>query len=339
MAKMFYSEDCDLSRLDGKKIAIIGYGSQGHAHAMNLKDSGADVVVGLREGSRRIAKAQAAGLTVMTVQDAAKAADIVMVLVNDEVAADVYKDSIAPYLEEGNYVAFAHGFNIRYGLVDPAPGINVFMAAPKGPGHTVRGQYVAGKGVPCLVAVERDPSGDTLDVALAYIAGIGGARAGVMQTTMYEETETDLFGEQTVLCGGVVDLMRCGFEVLVEAGYQPENAYFECVHEMKLIVDLIVQGGVAGMNYSVSDTAEFGEYVSGPRVIPAEETKARMRAVLADIKDGSFAGKWIDENKNGRAFFNSKRDELGKHQMEIVGDQLRRSMLWTSQTDLDSASN
>ena len=339
MAKMYYSEDCDLSKLNGKKVAIIGYGSQGHAHAMNLKDSGVDVIVGLRPGSRRIAEAEAAGITVMTVEEAAKAADIVMILINDEIAADVYKASIAPNLEPGNYVAFAHGFNIRYKQIDPAEGINVFMAAPKGPGHTVRGQYVAGKGVPCLVAVERDPSGDTLDVALAYIAGIGGARAGIMQTTMYEETETDLFGEQTVLCGGVVDLMRCGFEVLVEAGYQPENAYFECVHEMKLIVDLIVQGGVAGMNYSISDTAEFGEYVSGPRVIPVEQTKANMRAVLSDIQDGTFAGRWIAENKNGRTFFNSKRDQLGKHQMEIVGDQLRKSMLWTGSNDLDSASN
>ena len=328
MAKMFYEQDCDLSKLDGKKVAIIGYGSQGHAHAMNLKDSGVDVCVGLRAGSKSIAAAEAA-----------EWADIVMMLINDEVAASVYNKSIAPHLVEGNYVAFAHGFNIRYKQIVPAEGVNVFMAAPKGPGHTVRSTYVAGKGVPCLVAVECDPSGDTLDVALAYIAGIGGARAGIMQTTMYEETETDLFGEQTVLCGGLVDLMQCGFEVLVEAGYQPENAYFECIHEVKLIVDLINKGGVQAMNYSISDTAEFGEYVSGPRVLPHDEVKANMRKVLSDIQDGTFAGRWIAENKNGRTFFNSKRDLLAKHQMEVVGAELRENMLWKDDSDLDTASN
>ena len=318
MAKMYYEQDCDLSKLDGKKVAIIGYGSQGHAHAMNLKDSGVDVCVGLRAGSKSIAAAEAAGLPVKTVEEAAEWADIVMMLINDEVAAAVYNKSIAPHLSEG---------------------INVFMAAPKGPGHTVRSTYVAGKGVPCLVAVECDPSGDTLDVALAYIAGIGGARAGIMQTTMYEETETDLFGEQTVLCGGLVDLMQCGFEVLVEAGYQPENAYFECIHEVKLIVDLINKGGVQAMNYSISDTAEFGEYVSGPRVLPHDEVKANMRKVLSDIQDGTFAGRWIAENKNGRTFFNSKRDLLAKHQMEVVGAELRENMLWKDDSDLDTASN
>ena len=339
MAKMFYEQDCDLSKLDGKKVAIIGYGSQGHAHAMNLKDSGVDVCVGLRAGSKSIAAAEAAGLPVKTVEEAAEWADIVMMLINDEVAASVYNKSIAPHLVEGNYVAFAHGFNIRYKQIVPAEGVNVFMAAPKGPGHTVRSTYVAGKGVPCLVAVECDPSGDTLDVALAYIAGIGGARAGIMQTTMYEETETDLFGEQTVLCGGLVDLMQCGFEVLVEAGYQPENAYFECIHEVKLIVDLINKGGVQAMNYSISDTAEFGEYVSGPRVLPHDEVKANMRKVLSDIQDGTFAGRWIAENKNGRTFFNSKRDLLAKHQMEVVGAELRENMLWKDDSDLDTASN
>jgi ketol-acid reductoisomerase len=339
MAKMYYEKDCDLSKLDGKKIAIIGYGSQGHAHALNLKDSGCEVCVGLRAGSKNIPVAEEAGLAVKTIEEAAAWADIVMMLINDEVAADVYRNSVAPNLEAGNYVAFAHGFNIRYQQINPAEGINVFMAAPKGPGHTVRSTYVNGKGVPCLVAVERDPSGDTLDVALAYIAGIGGARAGIMQTTMYEETETDLFGEQTVLCGGVVDLMQCGFEVLVEAGYQPENAYFECIHEMKLIVDLINKGGIAAMNYSISDTAEFGEYVSGPRVLPHDQVKANMRAVLADIQDGTFAGRWIAENKNGRTFFNSKRHNLAQHQMEIVGKQLRDEMLWKNDTDLDTASN
>ena len=255
MAKMYYEKDCELSYLNGKKIAIIGYGSQGHAHALNLKDSGCDVCVGLRQGSKNWANAEKAGLTVKTVPEAAKWADIVMILINDEVQADVYKKDIAPYLEEGNALAFAHGFNIRYQQIVPPAGVDVFMAAPKGPGHTVRSQYVNGKGVPCLVAVEQNATGNAMKIALAYIAGIGGARAGVMETTFHDETETDLFGEQAVLCGGVVDLMRCGFETLVEAGYEPENAYFECIHEMKLIIDLINKGGVAAMNYSISDTA------------------------------------------------------------------------------------
>lgn len=339
MAKMYYEKDCDINNLKGKKIAIVGYGSQGHAHALNLKDSGMDVVVGLRAGSKSIEKAEAAGLKTMSVEDAAKWADIVMILINDEVAADVYRKSIAPNLEPGNAIAFAHGFNIRYQQIVPRPDIDVFMAAPKGPGHTVRSQFVAGKGVPCLVAVEQDATGRAKDIALAYIAGIGGARAGIMETTMYEETETDLFGEQCVICGGVADLMRCGFEVLVEAGYQPENAYFECIHEMKLIVDLINKGGIAAMNYSISDTAEYGEYVSGPRVLDPEKVKANMRAVLSDIQDGTFAGRWIAENKNGRTFFNSKRNALAKHQMEIVGKDLRQKMLWKNDQDLDSASN
>lgn len=339
MAKMYYEKDCDINNLKGKKIAIIGYGSQGHAHALNLKDSGMDVVVGLRAGSKSIEKAEAAGLKTMSVEDAAKWADIVMILINDEVAADVYRKSIAPNLEPGNAIAFAHGFNIRYQQIVPRPDIDVFMAAPKGPGHTVRSQFVAGKGVPCLVAVEQDATGRAKDIALAYIAGIGGARAGIMETTMYEETETDLFGEQCVICGGVADLMRCGFEVLVEAGYQPENAYFECIHEMKLIVDLINKGGIAAMNYSISDTAEYGEYISGPRVLDPEKVKANMRAVLSDIQDGTFAGRWIAENKNGRTFFNSKRNALAKHQMEIVGKDLRQKMLWKNDQDLDSASN
>ena len=339
MARMFYEKDCDINVLTGKKITIVGYGSQGHAHALNLKDSGCDVCVALRAGSKNWAAAEAAGLKVMTVAEAAKWGDIIMMLINDEVQAEVYKRDIEPNLEPGNAIAFAHGFNIRYKQIVAPAGVDVFMAAPKGPGHTVRSQYVAGKGVPCLVAVEQDATGKCMDIALAYIAGIGGARAGVLQTTMNEETETDLFGEQTVLCGGVVDLMRCGFEVLVEAGYAPENAYFECIHEMKLIIDLVNKGGVAMMNYSVSDTAEFGEYVSGPRVIPHEETKARMRAVLSDIQDGTFAGRWIAENKNGRPFFNSKRDQLAKHQMEIVGAELRDKMLWKADANLDTASN
>ena len=339
MARMFYEKDCDINVLTGKKITIVGYGSQGHAHALNLKDSGCDVCVALRAGSKNWAEAEKAGLKVMTVAEAAKWGDIIMILINDEVQAEVYKRDIEPNLEPGNAIAFAHGFNIRYKQIVAPAGVDVFMAAPKGPGHTVRSQYVAGKGVPCLVAVEQDATGKCMDIALAYIAGIGGARAGVLQTTMNEETETDLFGEQTVLCGGVVDLMRCGFEVLIEAGYAPENAYFECIHEMKLIIDLVNKAGMGGMNFSISDTAEFGEYVSGPRVIPHDETKARLRAVLSDIQDGTFAGRWIAENKNGRPFFNSKRAQRAKHQMEIVGAELRDNMLWKADTNLDTASN
>lgn len=339
MAKMYYEKDCDIRKLDGKTIAIIGYGSQGHAHAQNLRDSGLNVIVGLRQGGKSWPLAEKDGFTVMPVAEATKAADVIMILINDEAQADMYKKDIAPNLSEGKAIAFAHGFNIRYQQIVPPSNVDVFMAAPKGPGHTVRSQYVAGKGVPCLVAIEQDATGKAYDVALAYIAGIGGARAGILETTMNEETETDLFGEQTVLCGGLVDLMRCGFETLVEAGYAPENAYFECIHEVKLIVDLINKGGVAAMNFSISDTAEFGEYVSGPRVLPYEETKANMKAVLTDIQDGTFAGKWIAENKNGRTFFNSKRTALAKHPMEVVGQELREKMLWKTDTDLDTASN
>ena len=339
MVKMYYEKDCNLDALNGKVIAIIGYGSQGHAHALNLRDSGCNVIIGLRKGGKSWPVAEKDGFEVYTVAEAAKKADIVMILINDEVQAAVYKSEIAPNLEPGNALAFAHGFNIRYKQIVAPEGVDVFMAAPKGPGHTVRGTYVNGKGVPCLIAVEQDATGKAYDIALAYIAGIGGARAGILETTMDEETETDLFGEQTVLCGGVVDLMQCGFEVLVEAGYKPENAYFECIHEMKLIIDLINKGGIAAMNYSISDTAEFGEYVSGPRVLPHDEVKANMRKVLADIQDGTFAGKWIAENKNGRTFFNSKRAQLAKHEMEVVGKRLRDEMLWKNDTDLDSASN
>ena len=338
MATMYYEKDCDISVLTGKTIAIVGYGSQGHAHAMNLRDSGCDVIIGLRPG-KSWTKAEEDGFTVYTVAEATQKADIIMILINDERQAELYNESIAPNLTEGKAIAFAHGFNIRYQLIVPPKGVDVFMAAPKGPGHTVRSQYVAGKGVPCLVAVEQNETGNAYKIALAYIAGIGGARAGIMETTFHDETETDLFGEQTVLCGGVVDLMRCGFETLVEAGYAPENAYFECIHELKLIIDLINKGGVAAMNYSISDTAEFGEYVSGPRVIPYEQTKANMKAVLSDIQDGTFAGKWIAENKNGRTFFNSKRAQLKKHQMEIVGEELRKNMIWGGDADLDTASN
>ena len=339
MAKMFYEKDCDLGKLDGKVIGIVGYGSQGHAHALNLRDSGCNVIIGLRKEGKSWPVAEKDGFEVMTVPELTQKADIIMILINDEKQADMFNQDIRPYLTEGKAIAFAHGFNIRYKLITPPKGVDVFMAAPKGPGHTVRSQYVAGKGVPSLVAVEQDATGHAWDIALAYIAGIGGARAGIMQTTMDEETETDLFGEQAVLCGGVVELMRCGFETLVEAGYQPENAYFECIHEMKLIIDLINKGGVAAMNYSISDTAEYGEYVSGPRVIPYEQTKANMKAVLNDIQDGTFAGKWIAENKNGRCYFNSRRGILAKHEMEVVGEQLRSQMLWKNDNNLDNASN
>ena len=339
MAKMYYEKDCDLGKLDGKKIAVIGYGSQGHAHAMNLKDSGCDVCVGLRQGSRHWADAEGAGLKVMTVADAAKWGDIVMILVNDEVQAEVYRRDIAPNLEAGNALMFAHGFNIHFRQIVPPADVDVLMIAPKGPGHTVRSTYVNGKGVPCLLAVEQNATGKAVDIGLAYAAGIGGARGGVMETTFQDETETDLFGEQAVLCGGVVELMKLGFETLVEAGYAPENAYFECIHEMKLIIDLINKGGVAAMNYSISDTAEFGEYVSGSRVLPYEETKKNMKAVLRDIQDGVFAGRWIAENRNGRTFFNAKRAQLARHPMEVVGAELRRNMLWGEDTDLDTASN
>ena len=337
MAKMYYEKDCNLDLIKNKKIAIIGYGSQGHAHALNLKESGCNVIIGLRENSKTVKIAEKDGFIVKDIASASKEADIVMILINDEYQAEVFKKDIEPNLSDGNAIAFAHGFNIRYKQITPPSNVDVFMAAPKGPGHTVRGQYSQGKGVPCLVAVEQDATGHAYDIALAYIAGIGGARAGIMETTFSDETETDLFGEQAVLCGGVVDLMKCGFETLVEAGYEPENAYFECIHEMKLIIDLINKGGVAAMNYSISDTAEYGEYVSGPRVLPYEETKKNMKAVLNDIQDGTFASKWIAENKNGRCFFNSKRDLLKKHQMEVVGEQLRSNMLWKNDTDLDSA--
>ena len=340
MAKIYYQNDCNLSVLKDKTVAIIGYGSQGHAHALNLHESGVNVIVGLYNGSKSWAKAEAAGLKVMTAADAAKAADIIMILINDEKQADMYKKDIEPHLTEGKALAFAHGFSIHFGQIVPPKDVDVFMIAPKGPGHTVRSEYVEGKGVPCLVAIHQNATGRALDVALAYAAGIGGARAGVLETTFKTETETDLFGEQAVLCGGVTALMQAGFETLVEAGYDPRNAYFECIHEMKLIIDLINKGGVAAMNYSISDTAEFGEYVSGPRVLPHEETKARMRAVLADIQDGTFAGRWIAENKSrGRTFFNSKRDQLAKHLMEQVGEELRRNMIWGGDKDLDTASN
>ena len=332
MAKMYYEKDCDINYLNGKKIAIIGYGSQGHAHALNLKDSGCDVCVGLRAGSKNWKNAEDAGLKVMTVADAAKWGDIVMMLINDEVQADVYKRDIEPNLVEGNALAFAHGFNIRYQQIRPPKGVDVFMAAPKGPGHTVRSTYVNGKGVPCLVAVEQNATGDAYKIALAYIAGIGGARAGVMETTFHDETETDLFGEQCVLCGGVTALMKAGFDTLVEAGYQPENAYFECIHEMKLIVDLIFAHGFAGMRYSISNTAEYGDYEIGQRLI-TEETKKEMKKVLTEIQDGTFARNWLLENQSGCVHFLAKRRIEAGSQLEEVGKDLRGKMSWGTKVE------
>ena len=342
--KKYYDSDCNLGVLDGKTVAVIGFGSQGHAHSENLAESGVNVVVGLRKGSAHWEKASEFAAThpnfkVMEVEEAAKAGDVVMMLVPDELCADIYNKQVAPYMTEGKALAFAHGFNIHFKTITAPKNVDVIMIAPKGPGHIVRRLYTEGEGCPSLICVEQDFTGKAKDIALAYASGIGAGRAGILETTFKEETETDLFGEQAVLCGGVVDLMKCGFETLVEAGYAPENAYFECIHEMKLIIDLINKGGVAAMNYSISDTAEFGEYVSGPRVLPYEETKKNMKAVLKDIQDGTFAGKWIAENKNGRTFFNSKRAQLAQHQMEIVGAELRKNMLWGDDTDLDTASN
>lgn len=327
MAKIFYESDCNLGLLDGKRVAIIGYGSQGHAHALNLHESGVDVVVGLYEGSKSKAAAEAAGLTVMSVAEAAKSADIIMMLIPDEKQADVYKESIAPNLTDGKVLSFAHGFNIHFKQIVPPSFVDVIMVAPKGPGHTVRSEYVEGKGVPCLYAVEQDASGRATDIALAYAAGIGGARAAVLETTFRVETETDLFGEQAVLCGGVTALMQAGYETLIEAGYDARNAYFECIHEMKLIVDLIYHGGFGEMRYSISDTAEFGDYETGKRII-TDETKKEMKKVLAEIQDGTFASKWIAENKNGRAHFSASRRIHAEHDLEKVGKELRKMYSW-----------
>ena len=330
MAKLYHQEDCNLSLLDGKKVAIIGYGSQGHAHALNLKDSGVDVIIGLYEGSKSWAKAEKAGFTVMTAAEAAKAADIIMILINDERQADMYKESIAPNLTAGKAIAFAHGFNIHFGQIKPPADVDVIMIAPKGPGHTVRSEYTIGRGVPCLVAVQQDASGRAMDIALAYAAGIGGSRAGVLETTFKMETETDLFGEQCVLCGGVTALMKAGFETLVEAGYDPQNAYFECIHEMKLIVDLIYNGGFAKMRYSISNTAEFGDYETGKRLI-TDETKKEMKKVLEEIQDGTFASKFITESNNGWAHFKAKRALEAEHQLEEVGEGIRAMYSWNGE--------
>lgn len=327
MAKMYYEQECSLENLKGKKVAVIGYGSQGHAHALNLHESGVDVIVGLYIGSKSWAKAEEAGLTVMTAADAAKAADIIMILVNDEKQGKLYKESIEPNLTPNKALVFAHGFSIHFGQIIPPADIDVFLIAPKGPGHTVRSQYLEGRGVPCLIAIHQDASGHAKDKALAYALGIGGARAGVMETSFKEETETDLFGEQAVLCGGVTALIKAGFDTLVEAGYQPEMAYFECCHEMKLIIDLINQGGLNYMRYSISDTAEYGDYITGSKIITAD-TKKAMKSVLTDIQTGVFARNWLLENQVGRPFFNATKRIESEHQIEEVGAELRKMMSW-----------
>ena len=333
-ARIFYQEDCNISLLEGKTIAVIGYGSQGHAHALNAKESGCNVIIGLYEGSKSWDKAVRQGFEVFTAAEAAKKADIIMILINDELQADMYKKDIEPNLEAGNMLMFAHGFNIHFGAIKPPADVDVTMIAPKGPGHTVRSEYQAGKGVPCLVAVEQDATGKALDKALAYAAAIGGARAGVLETTFRTETETDLFGEQAVLCGGVCALMQAGFETLVEAGYDPRNAYFECVHEMKLIVDLIYQSGFAGMRYSISNTAEYGDYITGPKII-TEDTKKAMKKVLTDIQDGSFAKEFLlDMSDAGRqVHFKAMRKIAAEHPVEKVGEEVRSLYSWNNEED------
>ena len=328
MVKMYYDADCNLSVLDGKTVAILGFGSQGHAHAMNLHDSGVKVVVGLRPGSNHIAKAEAAGLTVKTPAEAAAEGDIIMMLVPDEKQADIYKEVVAPNLKPGNALAFAHGFNIHFKQIIPPADVDVIMIAPKAPGHTVRRTYVEGKGIPDLVCVHQDATGKAMDIALAYAAAIGGGRAGILESTFRTETETDLFGEQAVLCGGVCELMKAGFETLVEAGYAPENAYFECIHEMKLIIDLVNEGGFAKMRYSISDTAEYGDYRTGKRII-TEETRKEMKKILREIQDGTFASEWIQENKaGGRAKFLATRQLEAETLLEETGKKLRGMMSW-----------
>ncbi|MCY6957317.1 ketol-acid reductoisomerase [Clostridium brassicae] len=328
MAKVYYEKDCNLQMLKEKKVAVIGYGSQGHAHALNLKESGVDVVVGLYKGSRSWSKAEKAGLEVMLTEEAVKKSDIIMILVNDEKQSKLYKEDIEPNITPGKALVFAHGFSIHFGQIVPPNDVDVFLVAPKGPGHTVRSQYLEGKGVPSLIAIHQDATGNAREMALAYASGIGGARAGIIETSFKEETETDLFGEQAVLCGGLTALIKAGFETLVEAGYQPEMAYFECLHEMKLIVDLINEGGLNLMRYSISDTAEFGDYTAGPKVV-TDETKKAMEKILKDIQEGVFAKEWLLENQVGRPGFNAVRRREKDHQIEKVGTELREMMSWT----------
>ncbi len=326
--RVYYDRDADVNLIKAKKVAVIGYGSQGHAHAQNLRDSGVkDVVVGLKEGSASIKKAEAAGLKVMDPASAAKWADVVMVLTPDELQADIYNTQLGPNMKQGAALAFGHGLNIHFRLIEARPDLDVFMIAPKGPGHTVRSEYARGGGVPCLVAVHQNPSGNALEVALSYASAIGGGRSGVIETTFKEECETDLFGEQTVLCGGLTALIQAGFETLVEAGYAPEMAYFECLHEVKLIVDLIYEGGIANMRYSVSNTAEYGDYTVGPRIV-TEQTKAEMKRVLADIQSGRFTRDWMLENKGGLPSFKATRRLQAEHPIEEVGAKLRAMMPW-----------
>ena len=329
MASVYYEADADPSLIGSRKVAVIGYGSQGHAHALNLKDSGVDVRVGLREGSSSKAKAEAAGLKVMSVADASREADLVMILLPDTEQKSVYEESIEPNLSEGDALFFAHGFNIRFGQIRPPKGVDVGMVAPKGPGHLVRRTYEEGGGVPSLIAVSQDESGKARELALSYAHAIGATRVGVLETTFEEETETDLFGEQVVLCGGITELVKAGFETLVDAGYQPESAYFECLHELKLIVDLMYENGISGMRFSISDTAEYGDYTRGPRII-TDETRAEMGRILTEIRDGSFAEEWIAENRAGRPRFNELRARGQEHQIEKVGADLRAMMPWIS---------
>lgn len=335
-AKVFYDDDADLGLLSNKKVAVIGYGSQGHAHALNLMESGVDVRVGLRKGSKSWAKATEAGLAVKEVAEAAKEADIIMILINDEFQGDLYKESIAANLQSGNALVFGHGFNIHFGQVKPPEDVDVFMVAPKGPGHLVRRQYSEGRGVPCLIAVHQDATGNARDLALAWAKGIGGTRAGVLETTFREETETDLFGEQAVLCGGTTALVKAGFETLVNAGYQPEIAYFECLHELKLIVDLMYEAGIAGMRYSISDTAQYGDMTRGPRIVN-DSTKAEMVKILSEIQEGQFAKEWILENKANRPSFNALTNKDNEHLIEKVGKELRSLMSWMKKTDVVAA--
>src|SRR3954447_11475592 len=329
MANVYYEKDADSSIIAGRKVAILGYGSQGHAHALNLKESGVDVRVGLREGSSSKAKAEAAGLKVLPTGQAVAEADIIMVLLPDTEQRHVYTNDIEPNLQAGNSIAFAHGLNIHFDLIAPPAGVDVWMIAPKGPGHLVRRTYEEGGGVPCLVAVAQDATGKAKQTALAYAQAIGGTRAGVLDTTFQEETETDLFGEQVVLCGGLVELIKGGFQTLVDAGYQPESAYFETLHEVKLIVDLIYEGGIGAMHYSISDTAEYGDYTRGPRII-TDQTKAEMRKILGEIQSGEFAREWIAENENGRPKFDRYREQTAQHPIEKVGAELRAMMPWIS---------
>jgi ketol-acid reductoisomerase len=338
--RVYYDSDADVNLIRGKKVAVIGYGSQGHAHALNMKDSGVvDVAIGLKAGSSTRSKAEAAGFKVMTPAEAAAWADVIMMVTPDEIQRDIWTQDLEPNMKQGAAIAFAHGFNVHFNLIVPRPDLDVFMVAPKGPGHTVRSEYLRGGGVPCLIAVHQNATGNALDLGLSYASAIGGGRAGIIETNFREECETDLFGEQAVLCGGLVELIRAGFETLVEAGYAPEMAYFECLHEVKLIVDLIYEGGIANMNYSISNTAEYGEYVTGPRIVTSE-TKAEMKRVLKDIQSGRFARDWMLENQVGQTSFKATRAAAAAHPIEEVGAKLRAMMPWIAKNKLvDKAKN